>query len=30
LTNFGADAVEKWFDKKEVEEILDFTNRLVI
>jgi type I restriction enzyme R subunit len=30
LTNFGADAVEKWFTEKEVNEMVEFANRLTI
>jgi hypothetical protein len=30
LTNFGADAVEKWFNEQEVSEIVAFTNRLTV
>jgi type I restriction enzyme R subunit len=30
LTNFGADAVEKWFSEKEVTEMVEFANRLVV
>jgi type I restriction enzyme R subunit len=30
LTNFGADAVEKWFTEKEVNEMVEFANRLVV
>jgi type I restriction enzyme R subunit len=30
LTNFGADAVEKWFSEKEVTEMVEFANRLAI
>jgi type I restriction enzyme R subunit len=30
LTNFGADAVDKWFNEKEVDEIVAFTNRLAV
>jgi type I restriction enzyme R subunit len=30
LTNFGSDAVDKWFNKKEVVEIVAFTNLLTI
>jgi type I restriction enzyme R subunit len=30
LTNFGADAVDKWFTENDVEEIVNFTNRLAI
>jgi type I restriction enzyme R subunit len=30
LTNFGADAVEKWFNENEMEEIVAFTKKLSI
>ena len=30
LTNFGADAVEKWFTEKEVKEVVEFANRLAV
>jgi len=30
LTNFGADAVDKWFTEKEVIEMVEFTNRLAV
>ncbi len=30
LTNFGADAVDRWFSEKDVDEIVAFTNRLII
>jgi type I restriction enzyme R subunit len=30
LTNFGADAVDRWFNEKEVSEIVAFTNRLAV
>ena len=30
LTNFGADAVERWFSEEDVCEIVEFTNRLVV
>ena len=30
LTNFGSDAVEKWFSEKDVRGIIDFTNKLVV
>ena len=30
LTNFGADAVERWFSEEDVREIVEFTNRLVV
>jgi len=30
LDMFGADAVERWFTEKEVEEIVTFTNQLTI
>ena len=30
LTNFGADAVDKWFNEKEVEEVIDFANRMAV
>ncbi len=28
LDMFGADAVERWFTEKEVEEVVDFANKL--
>ena len=28
LTNFGSDAVDRWFTNDEVEEVLDLTQRL--
>jgi hypothetical protein len=27
---FGADAVERWFTEKEVEEVVEFANRMAI
>jgi type I restriction enzyme R subunit len=30
LDMFGADAVERWFTEKEVEEVVEFVQRLVI
>ena len=30
LTNFGADAVEKWFTEKEVKEVIKFANRMAV
>jgi hypothetical protein len=30
LTNFGADAVERWFSAAEVENIVAFTNQLAV
>ncbi len=30
LDMFGADAVEKWFTEKEVEEVVEFANRMAI
>jgi type I restriction enzyme, R subunit len=30
LTNFGADAVDKWFNEKEVADIVSLTNRLTV
>jgi len=30
LDMFGADAVERWFTEKEVEEVVDFANRLAV
>jgi type I restriction enzyme R subunit len=30
LTNFGADAVDRWFDRKQVDELLGFVNQLTI
>ena len=30
LDMFGADAVERWFTEKEVHEIVEFTNKLVV
>jgi type I restriction enzyme R subunit len=30
LDMFGADAVEKWFTEKEVEEVVEFANRMTI
>jgi len=30
LDMFGADAVDRWFTEKEVEEVVEFANRLVI
>ncbi len=30
LTNFGADAVERWFDRRQVDELLKFVNNLAI
>jgi type I restriction enzyme R subunit len=30
LTNFGNDAVERWFSEAEVQEMVQFTNRLVV
>ena len=30
LVGFGQDAVERWFNEKEIEEIVKFTERLVV
>ena len=30
LDMFGADAVERWFTVKEVEEVVEFVNKLVV
>ncbi len=30
LDMFGADAVERWFTEKEVEEVVEFANRMPI
>jgi hypothetical protein len=30
LTNFGADAVERWFTEGEMSEMVQFANRLAI
>jgi type I restriction enzyme R subunit len=30
LTNFGADAVDRWFSDQEAEDIVEFTHRLVV
>jgi len=30
LDMFGADAVERWFTNKEVEEVVEFANRMAI
>jgi type I restriction enzyme R subunit len=30
LTNFGADAVERWFSDRDVKELMEFTNQLLI
>jgi len=30
LTNFGEDAVDRWFEPKQVEEMLAFVNKLAI
>jgi hypothetical protein len=30
LDMFGADAVERWFTEKEVEEVVEFANQLAI
>ena len=30
LTNFGADAVERWFTKKEMKEVVEFANRMAV
>jgi type I restriction enzyme R subunit len=30
LDMFGADAVERWFTEKEVEEVVEFANRMAI
>jgi len=30
LTNFGADAVERWFTEKEVEDVVEFANRMAV
>jgi type I restriction enzyme R subunit len=30
LTNFGADAVNRWFSEEEVNEMIEFTNRLKV
>jgi type I restriction enzyme, R subunit len=30
LDSFGADAVERWFTEKEVEEVVEFANKLAI
>ena len=30
LDMFGADAVERWFTEKEVEEVVEFANRMAV
>jgi type I restriction enzyme R subunit len=30
LSNFGADAVERWFTEQEIEEMVAFTDRLAV
>ena len=30
LTNFGADAVDRWFSEAETHEMVEFANRLVV
>jgi hypothetical protein len=30
LVMFGADAVERWFTEKEVEEVVEFANRMAL
>jgi type I restriction enzyme R subunit len=29
LDMFGADAVERWFNKKEIQDLIEFSNRLI-